>query len=458
MILRYNTLLSVGLRMVDFFIINLSLIFSGLITNINLLDISSKAQLSIFLVVNFAWFILDSLTNYYKVSLFFVPLTNKTFNIIVLHISVIMMWFFLEKEILPSRTTLFFFYFYSFLGLLAPRYIIIFLHKKFDFFKYDKRRVVVIGHGKVASAAAKMFSQPESGYDFVGFFDDKFKSNENIHVLGIVNDCLEFAKNNDIQEIYSTILPATNEILQELVNEAEKLSIRVKFIPDFNLLFRRKVNLTLEHSIPVISFRQEPLELMSNRLIKRLFDLIFSLVVCVLLLSWLIPIISIIIKLSSKGPIFFVQKRSGRNGEEFNCFKFRTMKVNSFSNEQPTIKYDSRITNVGRFLRKTNLDELPQFLNVLIGDMSVVGPRPHMIKQTEEYRKLISKYMVRHFLKPGITGWAQVNGYRGEIDKEKMESRVEYDIEYIENWNFWSDIKIILKTIFLTIYGDKNAF
>jgi putative colanic acid biosynthesis UDP-glucose lipid carrier transferase len=347
---------------------------------------------------------------------------------------------------------------YLVVGFLTPRYFIIFLHKQFRLFRYDKRRVIVIGNGKVAVSAANMFSRVESGYQFVGFFDDTVKDHDKYPLLGNIHECLDFAIENDVREIYSTILPANNEVLQSLVNEAEKSGIRVKFIPDFNLLFRRKVNLSLENGIPVISFRKEPLELMSNRLIKRAFDVVFSLLICVIVLSWLVPIIAILIKLSSRGPVFFVQKRSGRNGEEFECYKFRSMQVNEIADERQATRNDHRVTKVGKFIRKSNLDEMPQFFNVLFGDMSIVGPRPHMIMQTEEYSKMIAKYMVRHFLKPGITGWAQVNGYRGETDHEKMFARVEYDIQYIENWNFLLDIKIILKTAYLTIFGDEKAY
>mgnify|MGYP003374863796 FL=1 len=194
-------------------------------------------------------------------------------------------------------------------------------------------------------------------------------------------------------------------------------------------------------------------------MLKRLFDMIFSLAV-ILLVSFtiLVPII-IAIKCSSKGPILFKQKRTGYRGREFTCLKFRTMKVNDKSDELQATKNDPRKTKVGDFLRKTSLDELPQFVNVLIGNMSVVGPRPHMVKQTEEYSRLIDKYMVRHMIKPGITGLAQVSGYRGQTEELwQMEKRVEYDVMYIENWSFWLDIKIIFRTVINAIQGEKNAF
>lgn len=458
MLLRYNFLLSIGFRFWDFLVLNLALVLSGFIKS-NVLDHKiSPDLLSLILVINFSWFTLEAITSYYETELFFVPITKKTFNLLVLHFSVLIVYFFLRKEIVLSRIELFYFYLYVVIGILVPRYLLIFLHQRFSIFKYDKRKVIIIGNGNVAKQAAKVFSKAESGYLFVGFFDDGIDHHGNYPLLGKIKDCLSYANANDIREIYSTILPASNELLQDLVNEAERSTIRVKFIPDFNLLFKRKVNLNVEYDIPVISFRKEPLEVMSLRLLKRAFDLLFSLLVCICILSWLVPIIAILIKLSSKGPIFFIQKRSGRNGHEFSCFKFRSMQVNGIAHEQQATKGDNRITKVGKFIRKSNLDELPQFFNVLLGDMSIVGPRPHMLKHTEQYSKLISKYMVRHFLKPGITGLAQVNGYRGETNHKKMEARVEYDIAYIENWSFWLDIKIILKTVYLSIFGDEKAY
>lgn len=212
-------------------------------------------------------------------------------------------------------------------------------------------------------------------------------------------------------------------------------------------------------NLPIMIYRPNPLMSRWNRMLKRLFDMIFSLTV-ILLVSFtiLVPII-IAIKCSSKGPILFKQKRTGYRGREFTCLKFRTMKVNDKSDELQATKNDPRKTKVGDFLRKTSLDELPQFVNVLIGNMSVVGPRPHMVKQTEEYSRLIDKYMVRHMIKPGITGLAQVSGYRGQTEELwQMEKRVEYDVMYIENWSFWLDIKIIFRTVINAIQGEKNAF
>jgi putative colanic acid biosynthesis UDP-glucose lipid carrier transferase len=205
--------------------------------------------------------------------------------------------------------------------------------------------------------------------------------------------------------------------------------------------------------------RPEPLEDITNSIKKRLFDMVFSLCVIVLLLSWLVPILAILIKLNSKGPVFFVQWRSGKDNKKFRCYKFRTLSINADAHTRQVTKDDSRITPLGRLLRKTNLDELPQFFNVLMGHMSVVGPRPHMLLHTEEFSKIMEEYMVRHFVKPGVTGWAQVQGFRGEIrEREQLRKRIEHDIWYMENWSLWQDVKITWLTIVKTLKGDSNAY
>ena len=211
--------------------------------------------------------------------------------------------------------------------------------------------------------------------------------------------------------------------------------------------------------IPIISLRDIPLEDPINKYIKRLFDFLFSLFIILFVLSWLTPILAFFIKIESNGPVFFKQKRNGLNYHEFDCYKFRSMNLNEIADLEQVSKNDPRITKTGRFIRKTSIDELPQFFNVLLGDMSVVGPRPHMVSHTEMYAKRIDKFMVRHFVKPGITGLAQTNGFRGEVENDKdIIYRVKYDIFYMENWSFLLDAKIIVMTLINAIRGDKKAY
>ncbi|MEE0974734.1 MAG: exopolysaccharide biosynthesis polyprenyl glycosylphosphotransferase, partial [Muribaculaceae bacterium] len=230
------------------------------------------------------------------------------------------------------------------------------------------------------------------------------------------------------------------------------------FVPQISRYINRGFDLYNMGPVAVMTLRCNPLKRFVNRLLKRSFDLLFSSIVLLFSPIVFIPV-AIAIKLSSPGPVFFKQKRTGHLGKDFNCWKFRTMKVNADSDSKQAEKDDPRKTRVGDFLRKTSIDELPQFINVFLGDMSVVGPRPHMLKHTLDYSKLIDKYMVRHAIKPGITGWAQVNGYRGQTEQLwQMEKRVEHDVWYIENWTFLLDIKIIIRTVMNAIQGEKNAF
>ena len=195
-----------------------------------------------------------------------------------------------------------------------------------------------------------------------------------------------------------------------------------------------------------------------NKIIKRLFDILFSLFIVVFVFSWLIPIVAILIKLESKGPIFFKQGRPGLDQNEFFCIKFRSMRMNE-KTEEMTTKNDPRVTKIGAFLRRTSLDEMPQFLNVLFGDMSIVGPRPHLWIHNNEYQKKIKKYNVRLHVRPGITGLAQVKGYRGEIETdEEMVNRIKYDVFYIENWSLFLDVKIIMLTIINIFKGQEKAY
>jgi putative colanic acid biosysnthesis UDP-glucose lipid carrier transferase len=259
--------------------------------------------------------------------------------------------------------------------------------------------------------------------------------------------------------VYSTIAPEHHRGIYKLMKEADYACIHFRIIPDLSYIIKSAVFINYLKDIPVLSLRHEPLVDAGNRIRKRLFDVVFSLLVAIFILSWLIPLLGLIIYLESPGPIFFKQLRTGKDKKLFYCIKFRSMKINAEANIKQAVKNDIRITRFGRFLRKTNLDEFPQFLNVLLGNMSVVGPRPHMLKHTDDYSKLIDRYMVRQFLKPGITGWAQVNGLRGETKVLKqMQARVEHDIWYMENWSLWLDVKIILITIGNIITGEKNAY
>ena len=326
--------------------------------------------------------------------------------------------------------------------------------------KFSKR-IIVLGYNDLSKKLVDHFLTTNQNLSMDGYFEDQQEVHEIsiFPILGDRKDCVPYAIENGITEIYSTLSPEKYSYVYELAHTAEKNMIRFKFVPDFHLFVNRNIHIDFVRDIPILSLRSEPLEDITARIQKRLFDLVFSTLVITFVLSWLLPILSILIKLGSKGPVFFVQLRSGKNNHQFKCFKFRTLKVNEEANVKQVTQNDTRLTKIGTFLRKTNLDELPQFFNVFRGNMSVVGPRPHMLRHTEDYSRILNEYMIRHFVKPGVTGWAQVNGFRGEIKKEEqLRKRIEYDIWFMENWSLWLDLRIVFLTVYVTIKGDKNAY
>jgi putative colanic acid biosysnthesis UDP-glucose lipid carrier transferase len=316
------------------------------------------------------------------------------------------------------------------------------------------RNVIIVGSGKNVDELRNFFTQnPDYGYNLIKIFDLKGNKKE------ALIDCSNYVIENKIDEIYASISTLNNREINNLIQFADNNLKTIKFLPDNKNTFLRNLAVEYYEYIPIISLRTIPLDKEVNKRLKRFFDIIFSLLIIICLLSWLTPFISLIILIESKGPIFFKQKRNGLNYEEFYCYKFRSMHLNPIADLEQVQKNDPRITKVGKFIRKTSIDELPQFFNVLLGDMSVVGPRPHMVSHTEMYAKSVDKFMVRHFIKPGISGLAQINGFRGEVETEKdIINRVKYDIFYLENWSLLLDIKIVFATIFNAIKGEKKAY
>ncbi len=348
-----------------------------------------------------------------------------------------------------------------FVALLINRFVFAFVHKYMMKREGFVSKVVVIGYNNLSKKLVDYLEKDEANKQIVGFCEnaDNIEELSNYPILSNVADTMETCKQYQINEIYSTIAPEHNKDIYALMRDADQNCIRFKIVPDLGFFINKKMHVDYVEGLPVMSLRHEPLEDINNIIKKRTFDIIVSLLVTVFILSWLIPIVGLLIWIESKGPIFFVQPRSGKNNKDFMCLKFRSMHMNSQANLQQATRDDARITTIGKFLRRTSLDEFPQFINVLKGDMSIVGPRPHMLKHTDEYSRLIEEYMVRQFLKPGITGWAQVNGYRGETTNVwQMKKRVEHDLWYLENWSLVLDVKIVLMTALNTIKGEENAF
>jgi putative colanic acid biosynthesis UDP-glucose lipid carrier transferase len=337
---------------------------------------------------------------------------------------------------------------------LAKLFVYYFLRRFRVLFGGNLRKVVIVGNGKSVEQLINFFNDnPDYGYKLEHVFDLlENKKNQ-------IEECFNFVMLYKIDEIYCSLSNLTNNDLNKFIDFTDNNLKILKFLPDNKEILSRNLIFDYYDYIPIISLRNIPLDKTTNMYIKRIFDIVFSLIIIVGILSWLTPVLFVFIKLESKGPIFFKQKRNGLNYDEFYCYKFRSMSLNAIADLEQVSKNDPRITNVGKIIRKTSIDELPQFLNVLLGDMSVVGPRPHMVSHTEMYARRIDKFMVRHFIKPGITGLAQTKGFRGEVETDNdIIFRVKYDIFYLENWSLLLDIKIIYLTIYNAIKGEDKAY
>ncbi len=323
--------------------------------------------------------------------------------------------------------------------------------------------LVIVGEGPAVEEIFQYCQdQTVRGYRFRGVFHEKPLTGILAdHQLGGIEAAKVFAVQNRIDILYCALPASYRAEITELMEFCERNTIRFRVIPsaDSFVPVVRTTDLSFHGAVPVSRIRKEPLERWGNRALKRAFDLVFSVLIITLVFSWLFPILAILIKLSSKGPVFFKQTRLGEGKKKFTCLKFRSMRMNDQADSRQATKDDPRVTRIGAFLRRSNLDEMPQFFNVLLGQMSVVGPRPHPLKLNDQFRDIIDKYMVRHFVRPGITGWAQVNGFRGETrTPELMEKRVELDIWYLENWSFMLDLKIVLKTVTNMLKKDEMAY
>lgn len=447
----------------DILLLNVTFIISYFIRFGNLDRLYKEDSQSIFLISNVIWVLLSAYLGAYK----FVrvehieKIISRTIKLITLHLIILFAIILLLKFDDISRSRMLIFYALLFTSIFSFRLLFIQLLKKLRKSGYNFRTVVIIGANPTGFEINKLLSRDLSyGYRVLGYFDDSAERfSEKVNILGKVDSVKEFITTNQVHEVYYASDDSDVSRIIDLINFCEKNLIRIKIAPHFKKYTdSRRVYIDFYGNMPILSLRKEPLEIPFNRIVKKIFDFSVSLSVMLLIAPWLLPILIILVRLSSKGPVFFKQQRTGLGNIPFWCYKFRTMKVNNQSDIKQATKNDVRITKIGAFLRKSNLDELPQILNVLKGEMSIVGPRPHMLKHTEEYSALIDNYLVRHFAKPGITGWAQVNGYRGETKElEQMEGRIDHDIWYIENWSLLLDLKIIYLTVFNMFKGDKNA-
>jgi putative colanic acid biosynthesis UDP-glucose lipid carrier transferase len=449
----------------DILLLNISFVLSAaLAQSLHLLFVQNYMFI-LLLLLNMSWFINSNLIGFYS-DLVTRSFSFQFFNIlknVLVQIGITVLFIFLIKENLFTRNfiALFGFILTCLISLrtLIFKSILISLRRKGK----NTRNLLVIGAGEVGLSFRETIKMnPDFGYHFVGFLDDEKNNDE---LLGRIDELDEKLKQNEVDEVVITLSSQSPKILDEIIRVCNINAVRIHIIPDYFRFLSNKFQISTLGNFPIITARQEPLEEVNRRLIKRLFDVVFSLLIVVSILSWLFPIIAILIKLNSKGKVFFIQKRIGAKNELFNCYKFRSLTSESSQQNEvfrPVVSGDKRITGLGNFLRKSNIDELPQFYNVLKGDMSVVGPRPHAIPYQDFYGKIFEEIKMRHNVRPGITGWAQVNGLRGDVEndeenKRRTIMRMKYDLWYIENWSMRLDLQIIFMTVWQMLKADTKA-
>lgn len=407
----------------------------------------------------FIWIIVSFFSTFYNVYRFTTPveILSKIAKQSVIFILLIIAFFPFNKDVIFSGKAIALYSVTLFSIIILIKSLLFYYLKKYRIVTGNNfRNAIIIGYTEEAIDLKRIFEErPDYGYRFKGYFSNK-KTNDNI--AGKVDAVKTFSIENNIDEIYCSLNELSNEKLKDLVEFGDENNIVVKFIPDSKAIFSKNLKIDYYELFPVLSLQKTALHDPLIKNFKRIFDFIFSLLVVILVLSWLTPLMAFLIKLESRGPVFFKQSRPGIDEQEFLCYKFRSMQLN-ITTEKEASRNDPRVTRIGRFIRKTSIDELPQFFNVLLGDMSVVGPRPHLWSQNKTYGNKVKKYMVRHYVKPGITGLAQVKGCRGEIETdEDMINRIKFDVYYIENWSLLMDVKIIIQTVVNIFKGEEKAY
>jgi len=416
--------------------------------------------------LNLLWIVTSNYLNFYDDFFsrnFPVQLTNILKNSL-LQLIIAITFIFLAKENLFTR---YFIIYYFVLLVLFISFRVIIFRKILKYLRRkgkNVRNLVIIGEGELAQNFQEMIiSNPDFGYSFKGFVSG-INGDSQSSLEELVDKLEKIFTTIKVDEAVIAISEGSRHILETIIKVCDKNAVKVHIIPDYHNLVSKRFQLSSFGEFPIITARREPLNEVQWRLVKRAFDIIFSFIVTIIILSWLYPLIFIISLIFDRGPVFFLQDRLGTKNNKFKCIKFRTMKYEKVHVDEfkPVVENDPRITKVGKFLRKYNLDELPQFINVFIGDMSVVGPRPHAISYNDLYSKIVDEIRLRQNVKPGITGWAQIHGLRGDVTDEeenqkRTKQRIDYDVWYIENWSFWLDIQIILLTVWQMIVGKSRG-
>jgi len=409
------------------------------------------------LVFSFLWVISALITKFYEIYRFtkLIKIISYVFYQALLFSIVVFAFFGIVESQNPGLSKTLTFLLYTFALISLFKFTLFYALQSYRLgFGGNFRKTIIIGNNESVSELKEFFiTQKELGYENRKTFNFKTPTDLNL------NECFDFIVSRNIDEVYCSANELEENQINLLIEFCENNFKILKFISKRGGLLSKKLKTDTYGLSTVQSLREMPLSNDFNTFLKRVFDIVFSLLVIFFFLSWITPIIALLIKIESRGPVFFKQTRNGIKFREFTCYKFRSMVENTNADIQQATKNDKRVTIVGKILRKTSLDELPQFYNVLIGNMSVVGPRPHMIRENERYSKSVNKFMVRHFVKPGITGLAQVKGFRGEIETdEDIINRVKYDIYYLENWSLILDLNIVFLTSINFLTGHKKAY
>lgn len=450
----------------DLFLLNLVFILSAFYAQPPEILFSRAYMFILLLLLNFLWYLSSNSINYYddfhprNAAFQFIQIIKLSF---LSSLSIILFVFFVKEDLYTRNFILAFTLLFPvmlFIRFIVYNNILISLREKNKYI----RNLAIIGAGKVGRQFSETISQnPSLVYNFIGFVDDNQAETNEKPVLGKIAELQNIIVKYDIHEVIVALPNTAMDIIDRVVRLCNIAGVRIHIIPDMFKFLSKRYRISMIGDFPVITVRNEPLESIHWQLVKRTFDLVVSIIALATICSWLFPIIAILQKIFSRGPVFFIQKRVGKDHKPFDCYKFRTMTpFNHDSKFIPTVPGDSRITKFGAFLRKSNIDELPQLINVLLGDMSIVGPRPHAIAYDELYKEFIEELRLRNFVKPGITGWAQVHGLRGDVpdeeeNKKRIMQRFNYDLWYVENWTFMLDIQIIFMTFWRIITGDAKG-
>ena len=416
--------------------------------------------------LNLLWIVTSNYLNFYDdfFSRNFPVQFNNLLKNSLLQLIITITFIFLAKENLFTR---YFIVYYFILLVIFVSFRVIIFRKILKFLRRkgkNVRNLVIVGEGELAHSFQEMIlSNPDFGYSFKGFVSGNALENQS-SLEELIENLEKTFLTTKVDEAVIAISEGSRHILEAIIKVCDKNAIKVHIVPDYHNLVSKRFQLSSFGGFPIITARREPLNEVQWRLVKRAFDIFFSFLVTLLILVWMYPIILIISMIFDNGPVFFLQERLGTKNRKFKCIKFRTMKYEKVHVDEfkPVVENDPRITRVGKFLRKYNLDELPQFINVLIGDMSVVGPRPHAISYNDLYSKIVDEIRLRQNVKPGITGWAQIHGLRGDViddeeNQKRTKKRIDFDLWYIENWSFFLDIQIILLTVWQMAVGKSRG-